>query len=230
MSVTIKQRVLVVDDEADILRVVKDILENEGYIVSLAKNANEAFKKLRETKPDLMILDVKLPGPSGIDICKTVKGDERLAGITVIMLSTKSDDSDKILGLEIGADDYMTKPFSPGELVARVKASLRKNQFKDEDKQILKCDDLVVNLNKHTVNLKNTPIELTKKEFGLLCVLLKKKGKVLDRSFIIESIWGYEYFGTTRTVDVHIKSLRKKLGKYASKISTVEGMGYKFEE
>lgn len=229
MTVKIRQRVMIVDDEPDITTVVKDILESEGYIVSICKNANETFRKLKETKPDLILLDVKLPGMSGIDICKTIKNDERLSDISIIMLSTKSEDADKILGLEIGADDYITKPYNPGELVARVKAALRKNNGKEKNSKILKHGDLVINLNEHTVDIKNSPIELTKKEFGLLCALLKKKGKVLDRSFIIESIWGYEYFGTTRTVDVHIKSLRKKLGRYASKIMTVEGMGYKFE-
>jgi len=230
MTFNIKQRVLVVDDEPDISTVLKATLENEGYVVSIARNANETFKKLKETKPDLILLDIKLPGMSGVDICKTIKNDENLSDISIIMLSTKSEDSDKILGLEVGGDDYVTKPYNAGELVARVKAALRKKQNADKDTKIIKSGDLVVDLNEHTVMLKNEPLELTKKEFGLLCALMKRKGKVLDRAFMIESIWGYEYFGTTRTVDVHIKSLRKKLGKYSNKIVTVEGMGYKFED
>jgi len=228
-TTNIKQRILVVDDEPDLVRIVKDVLEGEGYVVSAAKHAQEAFKKLKDTKPDLLILDIKLPGMNGIDICKTVKNDDRLASIPIIMLSTKADDSDKILGLEVGADDYIAKPFNPGELLARVKAVLRKTQYQEDSPRVLRCKDLMIDLNERTVDIKKNPVDLTKKEFELLCVLMKKLGKVLDRSFLIESIWGYEYFGTTRTIDVHIKSLRKKLGKYASHIVTVEGMGYKFE-
>ena len=229
MPVKMKKRILIVDDEPDLVRVVKDVLETEGYVVSSASNANETFKKLKDTKYDLLILDIKLPGMNGIDICKTLKNDDRLSDIPIIMLSTKDEDSDKILGLEVGADDYITKPFNTGELVARVKAVLRKSMVKEEATKTLKCGDLMVNLNERTVELRNKSVDLTKKEFELLCVLLKKMGKVLDRSFLIESIWGYEYFGTTRTIDVHIKSLRKKLGKYAARIVTIEGIGYKFE-
>lgn len=226
----IKSRILIVDDEPDILRVVKDLLEGENYSVATAKNASEAFKRIKDSKPQLIVLDLKLPGTDGLEICRTLKAEERTRDISVIILSTKSEDSDKIVGLEIGADDYVTKPFSPGELVARVKAVLRKNNQKEDYGTILKSGELQINLNERSVSVRNKSLTLTKKEFELICLLMKKKGKVLNRAFLIESIWGYEYFGTTRTVDVHVKSLRKKLGKYAKNIITIGGMGYKFED
>lgn len=225
-----KQKILIVDDEPDIVRVVKDLLEGENYTVSTAKNAADAFKKIKDSKPHLIILDLKLPGTDGLEICRTLKGEERTRDISIIMLSTKSEDSDKIVGLEIGADDYVTKPFNAGELAARVKAVLRKNHRKEEYGTILKSNELQINLNERSVSLRGKSLALTKKEFELICLFMKKNGRVLNRAFLIESIWGYEYFGTTRTVDVHVKSLRKKLGKYSSHIVTVGGMGYKFED
>jgi two-component system alkaline phosphatase synthesis response regulator PhoP len=224
-----KQKILVIDDEQDIVRIVKDLLESEGYFVTTAKNAAEAFKKIKESRPDLIVLDLKLPGIDGLEICRSVKNDPKTTDISVIILSTKSEESDKIVGLEIGADDYVTKPFSTGELAARVKAVLRKNTPKEDQAAVIKLGDIQVNLNERAVLAGNKGIALTKKEFELLCLFMKKNGRVLNRAYLIESVWGYEYFGTTRTVDVHVKSLRKKLGKHGSLIVTVGGMGYKFE-
>lgn len=225
-----KQKILIVDDEPDIVRVVKDVLEGENYHVATARNAVETFKRVKDTKPNLIILDLKLPGIDGLEICRTLKGDEKTRDISIIILSTKTEESDKIVGLEIGADDYVTKPFSSGELAARVKAVLRKNIPKDDQQVVLKSNELQINISERSVSIRNKPVALTKKEFELLCLLMKKKGRVLNRSYLIESIWGYEYFGTTRTVDVHVKSLRQKLGKYGARIVTVGGMGYKFED
>lgn len=224
-------RILVVDDEPDIIRIVKDVLESEQFNVIVAKNASEAFRKIKDSIPDLIILDLKLPGTGGLDICRTLKSDERYKLVPILILSTKSEDSDKIVGLELGADDYVTKPFSSGELVARVKAILRrKNLMSGEKEQTLSSGDLLLDITEHTVRIKDKPIELTPKEFELLFILMKKKGKALNRQFLIESVWGYEYFGTTRTVDVHVKGLREKLGMIGSKIVTVEGTGYRFED
>jgi len=224
-----KKKIMVVDDEPDILRVVKDVLSSEGYAVVTAENASETFRKFKEGLPDLVILDLKLPGTGGLEICKSLKGDVKSSQIPIIILSTKSDESDKVVGLELGADDYVTKPFSSGELVARVKAVLRRREFKQEQYDVITVGELILDLSKRTVTCKKNILELTPKEFELLYLLMKKQSKVLSRRFLIESIWGYEYFGTTRTVDVHIKSLREKLGKSAKHIVTIEGMGYKFE-
>lgn len=224
-----KRKVLVVDDEPDILKVMKDMLESEDFKTTTAKNATEAFKKVKDFQPDLIILDLKLPGMDGLEICKKIKSEQQSSHISIIILSTKSEESDKVVGLELGADDYVTKPFGPGELIARVKAVLRRKELKQEHFDVLEHGDVILDLSRRVVYAKKKSIELTPKEFELLYLLMKKRGKVLDRRFLIESIWGYEYFGTTRTVDVHIKSLRDKLGKQASHIVTVEGLGYRFE-
>lgn len=224
-------KILVVDDEPDIIRVVKDVLESEHYTVQVAKNAVESQKRIKESIPDLIILDLKLPGTDGFEICRSLKADEKYQKIPIIILSTKMEQTDKILGLELGADDYVTKPFSSGELVARVKAILRRRNISQETAEIrFSSGDLVLDVSEHAVRIKNKLINLTPKEFDLLFLLLKKKGKALNRRFLIETIWGYEYFGTTRTVDVHMNGLREKLGKHGSKIITIEGTGYKFEE
>ncbi|MFH1283539.1 MAG: response regulator transcription factor [bacterium] len=224
-----KKKVLVIDDEPDILRIVKDVLESEGFQTSSAKNAASAFKRIKEFMPDIIILDLKLPGMDGLEICKKLKSDQTYSQVPIIILSTKSEESDKVVGLELGADDYMSKPFSSAELIARVKAVLRRQSYKQETFDVIEHGDIVLDLSKRVVTFKKKALDLTPKEFELLYLLMKKKSKVLDRRFLIESIWGYEYFGTTRTVDVHIKSLREKLGKSANHIVTVEGMGYKFD-
>ncbi|MBD3271843.1 MAG: response regulator [Elusimicrobia bacterium] len=224
-------KILVVDDEPDILRVVKDVLESEHYTVKSAKNASEAFRRIKEFTPDLVVLDLKLPGTDGLEICRTLKADDNYKLLPILILSTKSEESDKIVGLEIGADDYVTKPFSSGELLARVKAILRRRNLSDDERAVsMSSGDLVLDMGEHVVKIKGKKIDLTPKEFDLLYILMKKKGKAMNRRFLIESVWGYEYFGTTRTVDVHIKGLREKLGSHGSKIVTVEGMGYKFQD
>lgn len=226
-----KNRILIVDDEPDILRVVKDVLESEHYDVQVAKNALETFRRLKDFVPDCIVLDLKLPGIDGLEICRTLKSDDKYRLIPILILSTKSEETDKILGLELGADDYVTKPFSSGELVARIKAILRRRNIAQEDSpSMISSGDLEMDMTEHTVRIKGKHVDLSPKEFELLYMLMKKKGKALNRRFFIESIWGYEYFGTTRTVDVHVNGLREKLGKHGSKIKTIEGTGYKFED
>ena len=223
-----KQKILVVDDEPDLVELVKDVLERNDYSVISAGNADLAIKKVRQSKPDLIILDLNLPGIGGIEVCRILKRDKKTSSIPIIMLTVKSTETDKIAGLEAGADDYMTKPFSTGELVARVKAVLRRILYVGEQKEVLVSGDIRLDSTEHMVYVKNKPIDLTPKEFNLLYLLMKKKGKVLSRTFLMENIWGYEYLGGTRTVDVHVRHLREKLGKEAEKIETIEGVGYKF--
>lgn len=226
-----KNRILIIDDEPDILRVVKDVLESEHYDVQVAKNALEAFRRLKDFVPDCIVLDLKLPGIDGLEICRTLKSDDKYRLIPILILSTKSEETDKILGLELGADDYVTKPFSSGELVARIKAILRRRNIAQEDSpSMISSGDLEMDIAEHAVRIKGKHVDLSPKEFELLYMLMKKKGTALNRRFLIESIWGYEYFGTTRTVDVHVNGLREKLGKHGSKIKTIEGTGYKFED
>ena len=223
-----KQKILVVDDEPDLVELVKDVLERNDYSVISAGNADLAIKKVRESKPDLIILDLNLPGIGGIEVCRILKRDKKTNSIPIIMLTVKSTETDKIAGLEAGADDYMTKPFSTGELVARVKAVLRRILYVGEQGEVLVSGDIRLDSTEHTVYVKNEPIDFTPKEFNLLYLLMKKKGKVLSRTFLMENIWGYEYLGGTRTVDVHVRHLREKLGEEAEKIETVESVGYKF--
>mgnify|MGYP001024855749 CR=1 FL=1 len=223
-----KEKILVVDDEPDLVELVKDVLERNDYSVISAGNADLAIKKVRQSKPDLIILDLNLPGIGGIEVCRILKRDKKTSSIPIIMLTVKSTETDKIAGLEAGADDYMTKPFSTGELVARVKAVLRRILYVGEQKEVLVSGDIRLDSTEHMVYVKNKPIDLTPKEFNLLYLLMKKKGKVLSRTFLMENIWGYEYLGGTRTVDVHVRHLREKLGKEAEKIETIEGVGYKF--
>jgi len=223
-----KQRILVVDDEPDLVELVKDVLERNNFLVISARNADFAIKKVRESKPDLIILDLNLPGIGGIEVCRILKRDKKTSAIPIIMLTVKSTETDKIAGLEAGADDYMTKPFSTGELVARTRAVLRRALYVGELGEVLVSGDIRLDSTEHVVYVMNKQIDLTPKEFNLLYLLMKKKGKVLSRTFLIENIWGYEYIGGTRTVDVHVRHLREKMGEEGKKIETVEGVGYKF--
>ncbi|MFB0527004.1 MAG: response regulator [bacterium] len=225
-----KQKILVVDDEPDLVELVKDVLERNNYFVISARNADLAIKKVRESKPDLIILDLNLPGIGGIEVCRILKRDRKTSSIPIIMLTVKSTETDKIAGLEAGADDYMTKPFSTAELVARTRAVLRRILYAGEPGEVLVSGDIRLDSTEHMVYVKDEQIDLTPKEFNLLYLLMKKKGKVLSRTFLIENIWGYEYLGGTRTVDVHVRHLREKLGEEGKKVETVEGVGYKFIE
>jgi Response regulators consisting of a CheY-like receiver domain and a winged-helix DNA-binding domain len=180
--------------------------------------------------PGLIILDLMLPGMDGLEVCKALKKEDKISSIPVIMLTAKSQESDKIVGLELGADDYITKPFSPKELIARIKAVLRRVKEKDKLPEVFKTGDLVIDFAKIQVSIKNKPIELTAKEFELLKTLIKAKGRVLSRDFLLDTIWGFDHAIEiqTRTVDVHIRTLRKKLKSEAKLISTVKNYGYRF--
>jgi two-component system alkaline phosphatase synthesis response regulator PhoP len=232
-----KSTVLVVDDERHILELVSFNLGKEGYGVITAMDGIEACRIAKREKPDLIILDVMLPGLDGFEVCKTIQRDQDTSNIPIIMLTAKTQEIDKILGLEMGADDYMTKPFSPRELLARVKARLRRTHRNldnfSKSEGIIRINGFAIDPERYEVSLNDTSLNLTPKEFELLRYLVANKGKVLTRDCLLEKIWGYEYMGDTRTVDVHIRHLRQKIEadpanpKY---IETVRGIGYKFKE
>jgi len=232
-----KPTILVVDDERHIVELVRFNFEKEGYNVITACDGREAYKRAQEEKPDLIVLDVMLPEMDGFEVCQAIQKDAEMSEIPIIMLTARSEEIDKILGLEIGADDYITKPFSPRELLARVKARLRriavKQQKTDDVSGIIRIDSLIIDSERFEVTLDGIKLDLTLKEFELLKFLAKSRGRVLSREFLLENIWGYEYLGDSRTVDVHIRHLRQKLESESADfkyIETVRGIGYKFKE
>ncbi|RJQ30574.1 MAG: DNA-binding response regulator [Peptococcaceae bacterium] len=231
--------ILIVEDEENIVELLSFNLQKEGYRVIAALDGNTALKITREEMPDLIILDIMLPGIDGLEICKVLKSEPETAEIPIIILSAKGEVLDKVLGLELGADDYMAKPFSPREVVARVKAHLRKKvQAADKavavkDKGEIRVNQLVIRPEKYEVVLDGEKLDLTPKEFEILHFLAKNPGRVLTRDMLLERIWGYEYMRETRTVDVHIRYLRRKIEKDPNRpkfIETVRGVGYRFKE
>ena len=230
------ERILVVDDEDHIVELIKFNLETKGYNVISAFDGEEAIKKANNESPDLIILDLMLPKIDGVEVCRRIKEDENTSNISIIMLTAKNDESDKIVGLEIGADDYMTKTFSVKELMARVKAVLRRNKSNQLPQKALdgpiRIGLIEIDNSKHEVVKSGQKIELTLKEFELLRVLALNQGKVLSRNVLLDEVWGYDYFGDTRTVDVHIRHLRKKIeddDKKPEYIETIRGIGYKMK-
>lgn len=230
-----REKILVVDDEDHIVELIKFNLETKGYDVTSACDGEEAIKKTEEENPDLIILDLMLPKIDGIEVCRRIKENTNTSHISIIMLTAKNDESDKIVGLEIGADDYMTKPFSVKELMARVKAVLRRNKndsVREVSEGPIKIGDIEIDNIKHEVAKAGEKIELTLKEFELLRVLALNKGRVLSRNVLLDEVWGYDYFGDTRTVDVHIRHIRKKIednDKKPEYIETIRGIGYKMK-
>jgi len=226
-------KILVVDDEKHIVELLKYNLENNKYIVSVAYDGLETLEKIKKEKFDLILLDLMLPKIHGIDVCRKLKNNKETSSIPIIMLTAKSSEMDKVTGLEIGADDYITKPFSVREVLARVKAVLRRSKVdtkKNPDK-IIKIDKIIIDLESYEVIKDNQVVDLTHKEFLLLKILAENRGKVLSRNVLLDMVWGYNYFGGTRTIDVHIRKLRKKIeddDKNHSYIETVRGVGYKF--
>lgn len=225
------EKVLIVDDEEHIVELLQFNLVNAGYKVITANNGLDALKKVKENKPDLLLLDLMLPGMDGLDVCKEIKRDKETSKTSIIMLTAKSEELDKILGLELGADDYITKPFSIRELLARVKAVLRRSSSDEISEEIYEIGRLKVDFERHEVLINNEKVELTLKEFELLEILIKNKGEILRRETLLDKVWGYEYIGETRTVDVHIRYLRKKVeddDKNPKFIETIRGVGYRF--
>jgi len=220
-------KVLIVDDDENISEVIKMYLENSGYDTKVSHNGREAQEFFVQYKPDLVLLDVMLPSVDGIDVLKWIR---KQSEIPVIMLTAKGETFDKVLGLELGADDYIVKPFEPKEMVARVKAVLRRYNVENEDKEVLKFPDLTVDINSYNVTFKGEDIKMPPKEFELLYFLASNKNRVFTREQLLCEVWGYDYPGDSRTVDVHIKRLREKLHGGANwELETVWGVGYKFE-
>lgn len=226
-------KVLVVDDEEHIVELIKFNLEGNGYEVVEAYDGIKAIELSKEEKVDIVILDLMLPGIDGIEVCRSLRKNPDTEKIPIIMLTARSEETDKVLGLEIGADDYITKPFSVRELIARMKAVLRRSSDnKKEAKKVIKINDIIIDIEKHEVTRNNDKIELTLKEFELLRILAENRGKVLSRNMLLDEVWGYDYFGETRTVDVHIRHLRKKIeenDKSPKYIETIRGVGYKMK-
>jgi len=222
-------KILVIDDEPSIINLVAAYLKPEGYEVYTASDGNAGLKSARAFKPDLIILDLMLPGMDGIELLSILR---RESDVYVIMLTARTDETDKIVGLSVGADDYVTKPFSPRELVARVKAALRRIKTgtgSGVERSVLSFKHVLIDINAHTVSVDDVPIELTSIEFDLLRALAENRGRVLSREQLLEKIWGAEYFGEMRVVDVHLGHVRQKLGNEAL-IATVRGVGYRFED
>ncbi len=225
-----EEKVLIVDDEEHITELIKFNLENNGYKTICADNGLDALKLAKEENPDLILLDVMLPGMDGYDVCKEVRKDNSICSTPIMMITAKGEEFDKVLGLELGADDYITKPFSIRELLARVKAILRRTTIKSVDKSY-NFGKININFEKHEILKEGLKIELTLKEFEVLELLIKNKGRVMTRDFLLDKVWGYEYIGETRTVDVHIRHLRQKIeedDKSPKYIETIRGIGYRF--
>jgi two-component system alkaline phosphatase synthesis response regulator PhoP len=219
--------ILLVDDEASILQLAKLYLERDGFRTQAVGDGLEAFDRIGSVRPDLVVLDIMLPGIDGLEVCRRLRAEKNQ--VPILMLTARDEDIDKILGLELGADDYMTKPFNPRELVARVKAILRRSErtAADAGEAPIHLGDLVIDPARHEATCKGQLLELRTQEFEVLLVLLKHRSLVLSREQLLNLAWGYDFYGQTRTVDVHIAQLRRKLAGCNVRIETVTGVGYK---
>lgn len=226
-----KQRVVVVDDEEDILELVEYNLAKEGFYVECVTTGEAAIKQARDGKPDVLVLDLMLPGVDGLEVCRTLKNDPDTRNIPIVMLTAKGDEADIVTGLELGADDYITKPFSPKVLVARVRAVLRRRAVRPADgTDVVRIHDVAIHPGRFEVTVKGNPVELTLTEFRILQFLARRPGWVFTRYQIIDGVQGEDVAVTDRSVDVHIVSLRRKLGSSGKYIETVRGVGYRFRE
>ena len=229
-----KELIFAVEDESHIQQLIKYNLEATGYRVVTFESGESLLNECKNTIPDLFLLDIMLPGMDGLEVCRQLRQNQRSKNIPIIMLTAKSEEFDKVLGLELGADDYITKPFSVRELCARVKALLRRaNTVTSEDSEIVKHGDISIDCTRREVTKEGQLIELPLKEFELLKMLIVNKGKVLPRELLLEKIWGLDYYGETRTVDVHIRYLRQKIEDDDNNpiyIETVRGIGYRFND
>lgn len=222
--------IAVVDDEEDIVDLITHSLEKENFRVEPFFDGESILEYTKKHKPDLIILDLMLPGIDGLEVCKFIKQDEATKSIPIIMLTAKSTETDKVVGLELGADDYITKPFSPRELIARIKTILRRTETMIAKSKVIKIDGMTIDLSKYQVTIKGQKIDLTTVEYKLLAVLVSRPGWVFTRQQLLDEIWDYDKIVIDRTIDVHVLNLRKKIGKYGDYIKSVRGIGYKFEE
>ena len=222
--------VLVVEDEQDILDLVDYNLAQAGFNVVTAANGTDALDLVKKQRPDLVVLDLMLPGMDGKEVCRRIRQDETLGDTPVVMLTARADEVDRIVGFELGADDYLTKPFSPRELVLRVKAIMKRSQGTPVTPSKLKFPGLVIDPDRHLVEVDDEEVILTATEFKLLAHLAGRSGRVQTREMLLDEVWGYPYEGYARTVDTHIRRLRKKLGRLKDCIETIRGVGYRFRE
>ena len=225
---SMKTTILVVDDEPDVVELVDFNLKAAGYDVVTASDGEEALKKARAILPSLMILDLMLPEVDGLEVCKILRGDPATSAIPIIMLTAKAGEIDRVLGLELGADDYVTKPFSPRELVLRVKRLLRSGQAPEKKMEKILWKELALDVPRHLATVKGRSVDLTATEFKLLTVLAQRRGRVQSREQLLQDVWEYDNLIDTRTVDTHMRRLREKLGPASKYLDTVRGVGYRF--
>jgi len=223
-----KGTVLVIDDEKDLIELITYNLGKEGYDVIAASDGQEGLDVVKRHRPDLVVLDLMMPGLDGLQVCQRLRSDSRTMGVPIIMLTAKATEADRVVGLEFGADDYITKPFSPREVVARVKAVLRRSTPQPEEQQLIRCGELVIDLSGHEVTYRGQRVALTATEFRILQFLANRPGRVFSRDEIIDAALGNETAVFDRTVDVHITAIRRKLGAGGEQVETIRGFGYKF--
>ena len=223
-------RILVVEDDRDIADLIRRYLQKDGFDVEVRVSGRDAIRTIAESHFDLLVLDVMLPEVSGLDICRVARSNEKTATIPIIMVTARAEESERIAGLDLGADDYLAKPFSPGELVARVRALLRRSARTPPLEATIHYGPLVVDVAQHTVTNGGRPVSLTAKEFLLLQYVLRNRGRVLSRDRLLTDVWGYRYTGGTRTVDVHVRRLREKLPQLEQALVTVKQFGYRLLE
>jgi two-component system phosphate regulon response regulator PhoB len=230
MQSRVKPRILVVDDEPEAVELVEFNLKQAGYAVMTAADGAEALKKVRGQTPDLVVLDVMLPEMDGFEICKALRLDPATAKIPIIMLTAKAAEIDRVLGLELGADDYLTKPFSPRELLLRIKKILSRGETLEKPRDEMRFGDLLIDVPRHVASWKGRAIVLTATEFKLLTTLAQRSGRVQSRDHLLRDVWEYDSLIDTRTVDTHMRRLREKLGPASKHLDTVRGVGYRFVE
>lgn len=225
-----KATVLIVEDDRDILELLTYTIRGAGFDVVSAEDGLEALVKARQHRPAIVILDLMLPGMDGLDVCRELKRSAETSPIAVIMLTARGEEVDRIVGLELGADDYVVKPFSPREVVLRIRAVLRRTATPEKPSAVFEVEGLEVDLEAHRVKMGDHPVELTVTEFKLLAELIRNRGKVQSRDTLLDKVWGYRFEGYARTVDTHVRRLRHKLGPFADRVETVRGVGYRFRE
>jgi DNA-binding response OmpR family regulator len=222
--------ILVAEDDRDIADLIGHYIQKASWTAHVTSSGDDALAYARENPVDLVILDVMLPGMSGLEVCRALRADRATAAIPIIMVTARAEETDRIVGLEIGADDYISKPFSPNELIARIRALMRRAKRADTGDTSLTLGPIVMDLERHTVTADGQPVKLTAKEFMLLQYLLQHRGRVLSRDLLLGDVWGYRYTGGTRTVDVHVRRLREKLPVLVDALVTVKQFGYKLVE
>jgi two-component system alkaline phosphatase synthesis response regulator PhoP len=223
-------QILVAEDDRDIAELIAHYLQKSGWEPHLVSAGDEALVYARAHAVDVVILDVMLPGISGLEVCRALRADRATAAVPIIMLTARGEEADRVIGLELGADDYVAKPFSPNELVARVRALLRRSRGHAPEDPMLRFGPIIMDLSRHTVSSEGRDVKLTAKEFMLLQYLLEHRGRVLSRDLLLGDVWGYRYTGGTRTVDVHVRRLREKLPVLVESLVTVKQFGYKLVE